>query len=156
MDKKKAQERLTAIETEVAQLRKIIDAPINIMERVKTFADACEVLGITTCGEAYRKLGINFNSQLNTLSIHSTLDYALKIKIIVLALNEGWKPDMGDRNQYKYLPYFEKNSFGFVYFTYFTWNYYIYSPTSLLFETSEKAQYAGVQFQTEYNDYLNN
>ena len=139
MDKVKANERLNQIETEAKELRKLINSNGKITDRVKSYEDACDVLGIS------RKI---FKGTRDEIAYK-------KLKVIVRALNEGWTPDFSNYDQYKYEPYFKLEKTGFVYFYYLTWSYVITSPTSLLFETSEKAQYAGNQFLSIYKDLHN-
>lgn len=79
METNKALERLDSIEKEAAELRKIIEnanKPKNIMDRVKTFSDACEVLGINP-------------NQItnNTLDSKDEIAYK-KLKIITKALKD--------------------------------------------------------------------
>jgi hypothetical protein len=74
--------------------------PKNVMERVKTFEDACRELGKDhEYVKDYRALceaGINVPADV--------LAY-YQIRIICAALNEGWTPDYTDENQYKYYPW---------------------------------------------------
>ena len=71
----------------------------NIMERVKTFEDACEVLGENhTEVKEYR--GVVYNN----IVITKNLIAYLKLRIICEALNEGWKPKF-DGEEYRYYPW---------------------------------------------------
>lgn len=74
--------------------------PKNIMERVKTFEDACEVLGEEhPYVQEYRGVAnINFDFTQDFIAY-------LKLRIIVAALNEGWKPKF-DGDEYRYYPWF--------------------------------------------------
>jgi hypothetical protein len=74
--------------------------PKNIMERVKTFEDACRELGKDhEYVKDYRALGAaRINVPADVLSYY-------KIRIICAALNEGWTPDYTDSSQYKYYPW---------------------------------------------------
>ena len=142
MNKKEAMERLSSIEEETKQLRKIIekaDEPKNIMERVKTFEDACNVLGISpTFSHPYPE----------------RIKARLKLEIIFLALNEGWKPDWSNSNEYKYYPYFEMSPFGFDGAAYGRWYTYSFAGSRLCGKTDTIAQYAGRQFEDLYKIYL--
>lgn len=68
----------------------------EITDRVKSYTDACNVLGIEPMNEqdmkeqGYRPDGIARR----------------KLETITEALNEGWKPDWNNTNEYKYYPYF--------------------------------------------------
>lgn len=65
-----------------------------VTERVKTFEDACKEVGIDT----EKWLEEHKDDDVNLLAF-------LKIRIIVEALNEGWKPKF-DGEEYRYAPYF--------------------------------------------------
>ena len=74
--------------------------PQNIMERVKTFDDACEVLGEDhQYVKAYREWRRISYANCKDISAY------LKLRIICAALNEGWKPTF-DENENRYYPWF--------------------------------------------------
>jgi hypothetical protein len=74
--------------------------PKNVMERVKTFEDACRELGEDhRYVEQYRL----FTENVSPLPVDVLAYY--KIRIICAALNEGWTPDYTDESQYKYYPW---------------------------------------------------
>ena len=75
--------------------------PKNIMERVKTFEDACEVLGEEhPYVQEYRGVAnINFDFTQDIIAY-------LKLRIICAALNEGWKPTFSD-GECRYYPFFK-------------------------------------------------
>lgn len=121
------------------------NSKLSITERVKTFEDACEVLGID-----------------GTILI-GTIDDALaddsdsiiaytKLVIIIKALNEGWKPNWNASDEYKHYPWFDlEKGFG------------LYSVicnctdsgvgSRLCFRSRELAKYASEQFIDLYKDY---
>ena len=74
--------------------------PKNIMERVKTFEDACEVLGEEhSYVQEYRGVAnINFDFTQDIIAY-------LKLRIICASLNEGWKPKF-DGDEFRYYPLF--------------------------------------------------
>ena len=74
--------------------------PKNIMERVKTFEDACEVLGEEhPYVQEYRGVAnINFDFTQDIIAY-------LKLRIICAALNDGWKPTFHD-GECRYYPWF--------------------------------------------------
>ena len=83
------------VNTTVLQAVKTV-APKDITKRVKTYADACAVLGIEPMNEAVLvKLGFT----------NDEIAYR-KLKTIAEALNEGWRPDWANSNEYKYWPWF--------------------------------------------------
>jgi hypothetical protein len=124
----------------------------SIMERVKTFEDACEITGKNI-----------LEIEINGLDKHSDsiIGYA-KLTIINEALNmqeDGtvWKPDWTDSKQYKYYPYFNNASSsvgGFSYDDYGGWHTGTGVGSRLCYSSSELAKYAGTQFLAEYNEFL--
>lgn len=74
--------------------------PKNIMERVKTFDDACEELGEDhQYVKAYREWMRISYAECKDITAY------LKLRIICAALNEGWKPKF-DGDEYRYYPWF--------------------------------------------------
>ena len=74
--------------------------PKDIMERVKTFDDACEVLGEDhQYVKAYREWMRIYYAECTDVTAY------LKLRIICAALNEGWKPKF-DGDEYRYYPWF--------------------------------------------------
>lgn len=119
----------------------------KVTERIKTYEDACSELGITPIDESV------------LLSNGFTKDEIAyrKIKTITEALNEGWKPNWNNENQYKWTPYFYPNSSsGFVF------RYAVYSDSladagdglRLCFKSDELATYAGKQFTELYKEFI--
>jgi hypothetical protein len=68
-----------------------------ITERVKTFEDACQILGIDAGAiqEQWENAG---------LTMIDEIAYQ-KLRIITAALNEGWEPDFTNPDEYRYYPY---------------------------------------------------
>lgn len=135
------------VETTVMQAVKTV-TPKDITKRVKTYADACAVLGIEPINEeVFTKLGFTKDE----------IAYR-KLKTVVEALNEGWRPDWSDSSDYKYWNWFIYNhsSAGFG----CAGTYYAPSSTKtavgsrLCFKTRELATYAGLQFEDLYNDFF--
>ncbi|WP_418215735.1 hypothetical protein [Barnesiella intestinihominis] len=135
------------VNTTVLQAVKTV-TPKDITKRVKTYADACAVLGIEPMNEAVlAKLGFTKDE----------IAYR-KLKTIAEALNEGWQPDWANSNEYKYWPWFVYNTAtaGFSCAS----TYYAASRTTasigslLCYKTRELAAYAGNQFEDIYNDFL--
>lgn len=114
----------------------------KITDRIKTFSDACEISGIDPNQDKFKN-----GSQ-------DEIAYA-KLKIIIEVLNEGWKPDWNDENQYKNYPWFYLNgSSGFR----FDGVSYYYSASDvgsrLCFKSRELAEYATKQFISLYKDFF--
>lgn len=114
----------------------------KITDRVKTFEDACEIAGIDPNQDKFKK------------SSPDEIAYA-KLKIIIEALNEGWKPDWSDENKYKYFPWFYLN--GSSGFRFDGVGYGCTGSTvgsRLCFKSKELAEYAATQFFSLYKDFF--
>lgn len=125
-------------------------APKDITKRVKTYADACAVLGIEPMNETVlAKLGFTKDE----------IAYR-KLKTIAEALNEGWRPDWANSNEYKYWPWFVYNpaaaGFSCAAANYAASNTNAFASVGsrLCYKTRELATYAGRQFEGLYNDFL--
>jgi hypothetical protein len=81
---------------------------------------------------------------------------AYKLLIIYKAINNEWKPDWSNWDQYKYYPLFEVLSSGFG----FSVSGYVYGDSGsavgsrLCTDTWEKALYIAEQFKAEYQEYF--
>ncbi len=132
---------------EVTTLQAVTAAePKDITKRVKSYADACAVLGIEPIvDEVLLKLGF----------AKDEIAYR-KLKTIAKALNEGWEPNWSDWNEYKYFNWFYLDSAGFGCAV--AGNAATYANANigsrLCFKTSALARYAGEQFEDLYNDFL--
>lgn len=117
----------------------------DIKEKVRTFENACEVLGIDKV-----EFGITgLDEDKESIEAYS------KLVIIAKALNEGWQPDWNDGNQYKYVPYFKHNpGFGLSFGGYDGWLSSAFVCFRLCFKTKELAEYAAIQFADIYNSFL--
>lgn len=148
------------------------EKPQNVMERVKTFKDACNELGIEHDKWVQDK---------KDLGLEADVIAYLKLRIIAAALNEGWKPQF-TTDEYRYFPWFylytqseidemsEEEKSRVVYRSYynagayggvaFAYTFYDSSSTvtyigsRLAFKTRELAEYAGRQFVEIWADYV--
>lgn len=77
--------------------------PKNIMERVRTFEDACRTLG-----EEHPMVLAYQNTKIHITDYFGTDDIIayLKLRIICAALNEGWEPKF-TTDEYRWFPWFE-------------------------------------------------
>ena len=80
------------------------DTPKDITERIKTFEDACKELGndhpfVRTYNEYARNMSEENKNDVDVIAY-------LKLRIIVAALNEGWKPKFTD-DEYRWYPWFK-------------------------------------------------
>jgi hypothetical protein len=115
---------------------------------IKSFEDACKKDGIdpnilpdvSMIPEEFRKAIIN----------------AYKLMIIYKAINNGWKPDWKNNDQYKYFPWFSvlSSGFGFSYSHSVCGRAYAHVGSRLCTDTSEKALYIANQFASEYKEFF--
>ena len=68
----------------------------EITDRVKSYTDACNVLGIEPMNE----------QDMKARGYRPDEIARRKLETITEALNEGWKPDWNNTDEYKYYPYF--------------------------------------------------
>lgn len=73
-----------------------METSIDIKDQIKTFEDALAKVGETAESFAAR----------TTLDSPDEVAYK-KIKVIANALNQGWKPDWKNLDEYKYYPWFD-------------------------------------------------
>ena len=152
--------------------------PKNIMERVKTFEDACEVLGEDhQYVKAYREWMRIYYAECKDVTAY------LKLRIIAAALNEGWKPTFSD-GEFRCYPWFDiynKNeceklnkdekkkchvisrssydAYAFCGVVFSSLNIstsysYSYHGSQIVFKTRELAEYCEKQFIDIWSDYL--
>lgn len=124
----------------------------EITDRVKTYEDACKVLGVEPINEQNAK----------AQGFRSDEIARRKLETIAAALNEGWKPDWNNTDQYKYYPYFyiQENANGAsaglsCASTNSAATYtYAFFGSRLCFYASRLARYAGNQFTDLYEQIL--
>ncbi len=155
IDEKKAREIYPGASKEVKEILEA-SAPkdffsMKITDRVKTFED---VLALAPPSENSKILLLYNGADPDMIGAQAML----KLTLIVRALNEGWTPDWSNSSQYKYYPYFKKNPAGFGFSDYDCDSWYAYAlcGSRLCFKSAELAVYAGKQFLSIYNDFLNN
>lgn len=68
----------------------------DIQNRVKSYADACKVLGIEPMDE----------DSMKAQGFRPDEIARRQLETITEALNEGWKPNWADTDEYKYYPWF--------------------------------------------------
>ena len=112
----------------------------NITDRVKSFEDACQVLGISTNVPEVK--GLPRKHQKAIIANY-------KLIVIAEALNEGWKPNWQDSDEYKYYPWFGCSA------TAYTASYaYAGIGSRLCLKNRELAIYFGQTFTDLFNDSL--
>ena len=110
---------------------------------IKTFADACEHLGL----DPKKEVSVDDDKHIR----------AYKMLIIIYkAVNNGWTPDWTNPKEYKYYPWFEVVSSGAG----LSYSFSVYLSTGttvgsrLCTDKSEKAEFLGNQFKELYEDYF--
>lgn len=125
----------------------------EITDRVKTYEDACKVLGVEPINEQNAK----------AQGFRSDEIARRKLETIAAALNEGWKPDWNNTDQYKYYPYFYiqenakgKGSAGLSFASTYcaATDTYANIGSRLCFYASRLARYASNQFTDLYEQIL--
>ncbi len=115
---------------------------------IKTFEDAC------------KKENIDPEKLPNVKDIPEEFGKPIiavfKLFIIFKAINNGWKPDWSNSNEYKYYPWFYvlSSGFGFDVSTYDSTCTVTGVGSRLCCDSSEKAKYIATQFEEEYKDFL--
>ena len=150
--------------------------PKDITERVKTFEDAVAILG------NFNEAVVNYHIVSKVTSTKDIIAFA-KLRVIVEALNEGWRPafskgahryyllfNIYSKEKFDRLSEYYKNrcsiirrSYGnpnavskFVYASVYdaSLSSYAQSSSRLSFKTRELAEYCGMQFIDIWADYL--
>jgi len=122
--------------------------PKSIMDRVKTFEDACGVLDITPANQVSVTIDGAMNQDAKSIQAYC------KLIIIARALNEGWKPNWDNGNEKKYWPWFNMSSSGLSCSGHGCDFSYSSVGSRLCFKNRELAEYAAKQFQDIYRDYF--
>jgi hypothetical protein len=112
---------------------------------------------IMTMDDVFKELGIDpddFGASCKGLE-PDEVAYR-QLKLIALALNEGWEPDWKDNSQSKYYPWFEMevSSSGFRFDDYGTWNADSNVGSRLCFVSRATAEHAGKQFTNVYKEFM--
>lgn len=121
---------------------------VRITDRVKSFDDACSVLGLDPNN-------LPVVDHLPEKDRRSIVAY-YKLTVIIRALNEGWEPSWSDWSERKYFNWFYVNSAGFACAGTLT----AASSTNtsvgsrLCYKSENTARYAREQFLELYAEYL--
>jgi len=132
----------------------------DITSCVKSYADACKVLGIEPMDE----------DGMKAQGFRKDEIARRKLETITEALNEGWKPNWADTDEYKYYPWFyievdkeqaeDGNTYGanaglsFSYASDSAANTDTYFGSRLCFHDRDTARYAGRTFTDLYAQIL--
>jgi hypothetical protein len=122
---------------------------MKITEKVKSFEDACQILGIESNIPQVEMLPENHQK---AIIAH------YKLVIIAQALNEGWKPNWDDDDEYKYYPWFDmegsSSGSGFSCDGFVDWGSLSDVGSRLCFKSRELARYIGETFVDLYREYF--
>ena len=116
---------------------------------IKTFEDACKAINVEPT--IIPDFSLFPESDQQAIIAHA------KLVIIAKAINGEWVPDWTNGKWDKYYPWFKIGSpsgGGFSYYDYANWHTYSGVGSRLCFESSEKAIYAGKQFEDLYKVYF--
>ena len=125
----------------------------EITDCVKSYTDACNVLGIEPMNE----------QDMKARGYRPDEIARRKLETITEALNEGWKPDWNNTDEYKYYPYFYIKENAKAQGTAGLSSAYTFNAASitianfgsrLCFHDSETARYAGRTFTELYEQIL--
>lgn len=118
------------------------------MKKIKTFEDACKALGIKATLPVVKGLPEKHQEAI-------IANY--KLVTIAEALNEGWKPNWNDSNEWKWNPWFDVNASakkpsgsGLSFVDGGGWDTHAGVGSRLCFKSRELAEYAGKTFKKLY------
>lgn len=148
MKKQEAIKELSELEQRTVELKKIIEEQeSDITDKIKSYEDACKLQDIDPSQD------LPYMTPKNSKQI--ALNAAAKLMTITMALNEGWRPDWNNSDQYKYWPWFNmKSGFGFSFTDYVFWGTGTHVGSRLCFKSEELSDYAGRQFKNIYEEWL--
>lgn len=122
----------------------------DITDRVKSFEDACELLGISTSLPDVSGLLKKY---------YKAIIANYKLMVITEALNEEWMANWEDTNQYKYYCWFSWNGAiaGFAFLNADSTASYANANfgARLCYKSEKLATYSGKQFIELWNEFLN-
>lgn len=129
--------------------REVFEAKIT--DLVKSYEDACDVLGIDPDGSLPDVSGCMPQDRKSIIAFH-------KLTIITRALNEGWEPDWTNSNENKWFNWWYVDTktagLGSAYSDYAPSLTDASVGSRLCFRTEALADYAAEQFMSLYGEYL--
>jgi hypothetical protein len=117
--------------------------PQKITDRIKTFQDVLDYIGLERANEFYKSC--------ENCSDHNIADK--QVELICEVLNEGWIANPFNTKQYKYYPYFQVSGSAFVFHN-CAWYRITIVGSRLCYKNAELATYAGKQFVDIYTKLL--
>lgn len=88
----------------------VINKPGKLIDKLKTWEDV-----LRYAKEKGYKFSLPY-AKSTTIKEEISLNALCKIHLLTKVFNEGWVVDFSNLNQYKYYPYFEKKSSGWVFY----------------------------------------
>lgn len=147
MNKEEALKKLDSLEKEAKELRKIIEKPESLYDKIKTFSDVCKELN-------EKELDINYFTFLPDYQrIKAFRHY--QIQIIAKLFNDKWKPNWLNINEYKYYPWFDYKLGGWSLDT-VDCRCSCSAVEVACFKNKKDAEFVATTFKDIYIDYLNN
>ncbi len=132
------------IELTKDQVDKVKKSNQKVTDRIKTFEDVLEDNNISE---------LDFKTSCKGLT-EDEIAYR-QVKLITKSLNEKWKPDWNNSDEYKYTPYFDmRDGCGFSRSLCDGWPASATVGSRLCFPTSALADYAGKTFPSIYEKFL--
>ncbi len=126
----------------------------NLQENLKTFEDACKVLGIEP--SVVPTFELYPDQDRKAMQAHAKLVLIARAANQLANDNKPWQPDWNDYDQYKYYPWFDMGgSSCFRYGGYDAWTSTLTVSSRLCFKSSVLAEYAGKQFLNQYKQFMN-
>jgi hypothetical protein len=124
----------------------------SIIKKVKSFEDACGLLGIDP-----EKTTPTFPEIIDPKIVKASIAF-VQLSIIGLALNEGWNPNWNDSDQRKWYPWFRVSSSGFAFSGAGSDDVCPAAgdASRLCFKSDELATYSGKQFVSLYESLILN
>jgi hypothetical protein len=122
--------------------------PESITDKVKTFDDACKVLGIDPVKAICTPPKHCLANEARAMVAYG------KLLLICRALNDGWSPDWDNDNEYKWYPWFYMNKPGFRLGSVLCGYAGSVVGSRLCFSSEELARYAAKQFEDLYRDFI--
>lgn len=113
----------------------------KITDRIKTMEDIIELTG-------FSNLPYDNPENVEEKSINAQF----KLFKIAQTYNEGWKPNWGDRNEYKWFPYFYKPGSSWVVCN--DWLGTLRAPSGLYFKSRELAEDVVSKFRDVFEEYF--
>ena len=123
----------TDIELKAALYKRLTEIGFLNNKPITSFKEACDILGLV-------------ESEIIKPDYDARAIAFTKLSVIIEALNEGWKPDFTDEDQYKYYNYFRIQNGLFVFCSVSYGCRSVGVPSALLLKTSELAIYAKDNF----------